>query len=163
MDQSCSRYHQIPTKTLKVIKGERTDGLTDWRRVIQYPPSATSLRRGTITTCHFRLKASGLPVRFCTNETQCTTEQIVAKLSKLGFSMAVNEVFAPAPAVVKILKERNLRPHLLVHPGNYPQHSIEIICLVASIWVFVCVSVCLFDLNIWDDRQSTLTLLTLRL
>ncbi len=38
---------QIPTITFEVIQGERTDGRKDGRRVIQYPPSATSLRRGT--------------------------------------------------------------------------------------------------------------------
>ncbi len=33
----------VETKSLEVIQSERTDG----RRVIQYPPSATSWRRGT--------------------------------------------------------------------------------------------------------------------
>ena len=65
-----------------------------------------------------RLKASGTPVRFCTNESQDTTENIVAKLRKLGFDMNKEDVFAPAPAVRKILQERQLNPHLLVHPGT---------------------------------------------
>ncbi len=47
-------YHQIPTITFEAIQGERTDGRTDGRRVIQYPPSATLLRRGTISPfCNF--------------------------------------------------------------------------------------------------------------
>ena len=32
---------KIPTETVKVIQGERTDG----QRVIQYPPSETTLRQ----------------------------------------------------------------------------------------------------------------------
>ncbi|KAK1794169.1 hypothetical protein P4O66_011065, partial [Electrophorus voltai] len=62
-----------------------------------------------------RLKASDLQVRFCTNETQATREKFVAKLRRMGFEIDITEVFSPAPAVVAVLKERGLRPHLLVH------------------------------------------------
>ncbi|XP_014666351.1 PREDICTED: phospholysine phosphohistidine inorganic pyrophosphate phosphatase-like [Priapulus caudatus] len=61
-----------------------------------------------------RLKASGVPVRFCTNATETTRVNLVAKLNRIGFSLEPNEVFPPAPAVCQILKERGLRPHLLV-------------------------------------------------
>ncbi|XP_041368139.1 phospholysine phosphohistidine inorganic pyrophosphate phosphatase-like [Gigantopelta aegis] len=70
-----------------------------------------------------RLKASSLPVRFCTNETQCTKRMLVDKLQHLGFTMSENEVFPPAPAMCHILKQRNLRPHLLVHPDALPDFS----------------------------------------
>ncbi|KAG9346071.1 hypothetical protein JZ751_007889 [Albula glossodonta] len=62
-----------------------------------------------------RIKASDLQLRFCTNETQATREKFVAKLQRMGFDISVSEVFSPAPAAMAILKERNLRPHLLVH------------------------------------------------
>ena len=65
-----------------------------------------------------RLKAAGLKVRFCTNETQCTRQELVNKLSKFGYKLSPDELFAPAPAARRILQQRNLRPHLLVHPGN---------------------------------------------
>lgn len=65
-----------------------------------------------------RIKASGLKLRFCTNETQATREEFVKKLQGLGFDISVAEVTAPAPAACRILKERNLRPHLLVHDGG---------------------------------------------
>ncbi|MBN3286918.1 LHPP phosphatase, partial [Polyodon spathula] len=56
-----------------------------------------------------RIKASGLKVRFCTNESQATRHKFV------GFDISVNEVFSPAPAACKILKDSGLRPHLLVY------------------------------------------------
>lgn len=66
--------------------------------------------------CFFRLKSSGCPVRFCTNETQIPKGAIAARLQKLGFELTANEIFPPAPAVVAICRDRGLRPHLLVHP-----------------------------------------------
>ncbi|KAL2078569.1 hypothetical protein ACEWY4_026254 [Coilia grayii] len=68
-----------------------------------------------------RLKESDLQLRFCTNETQATREKFVAKLQRMGFELSISEVFPPAPAVVSILKERGLRPHLLVHDDVIPE------------------------------------------
>ncbi|GCB62564.1 phospholysine phosphohistidine inorganic pyrophosphate phosphatase isoform X1 [Scyliorhinus torazame] len=70
-----------------------------------------------------RIKEANLKVRFCTNETQATRETFVAKLQSLGFDIALGEVFAPAPAACQILKERGLRPHLLVHDGLLPEFN----------------------------------------
>lgn len=39
-------------------------------------------------------------------------------LRRLGFDISEGEVTAPAPATCLILKERGLRPHLLVHDGR---------------------------------------------
>ncbi|CAL1599614.1 unnamed protein product [Knipowitschia caucasica] len=73
-----------------------------------------------------RLKQSDLQLRFCTNETQASRETFVAKLNRLGFDISVDEVFSPAPAAVALLKERGLRPHLLVHHGLLPEfESVE--------------------------------------
>ncbi|XP_042315707.1 phospholysine phosphohistidine inorganic pyrophosphate phosphatase isoform X2 [Sceloporus undulatus] len=68
-----------------------------------------------------KIKASGLKLQFCTNETQATREKFVEKLQRLGFDIVVNEVTAPAPAACRILKERHLRPHLLVHDDVVPE------------------------------------------
>ncbi|KAM6444104.1 phospholysine phosphohistidine inorganic pyrophosphate phosphatase isoform 1-T1 [Liasis olivaceus] len=70
-----------------------------------------------------KIKASGLKLQFCTNETQATRDKFVKKLQHLGFDIAVNEVTAPAPAVCRILKQRNLRPHLLVHDDLIPEFA----------------------------------------
>lgn len=66
----------------------------------------------------FRLNKAGIPVRYCTNETTCTKNQIVSKLKNYGFDIELSMVFSPIPAVCAILKERNLRPFLLVSPGK---------------------------------------------
>ncbi|XP_044516281.1 phospholysine phosphohistidine inorganic pyrophosphate phosphatase [Gracilinanus agilis] len=62
-----------------------------------------------------RIKRSGLKLRFCTNESQKSRDKFVGLLQRLGFDISVNEVTSPAPAACQILKERGLRPHLLVH------------------------------------------------
>ncbi|XP_026968685.1 phospholysine phosphohistidine inorganic pyrophosphate phosphatase isoform X2 [Sagmatias obliquidens] len=64
-----------------------------------------------------RLKRSQLKVRFCTNESQKSRGDLVAMLRRLGFDISEDEVTAPAPATCLILKERGLRPHLLIHDG----------------------------------------------
>ncbi|XP_067389546.1 phospholysine phosphohistidine inorganic pyrophosphate phosphatase isoform X2 [Emydura macquarii macquarii] len=68
-----------------------------------------------------KIKASGLKLRFCTNETETTRDKFVEKLQHLGFNILVNEVTAPAPAACRILKERNLRPHLLIRDELVPE------------------------------------------
>ncbi|KFQ33941.1 Phospholysine phosphohistidine inorganic pyrophosphate phosphatase, partial [Merops nubicus] len=70
-----------------------------------------------------RIKASGLKLRFCTNETQATREKFVKKLQGLGFDISVGEVTAPAPAACRLLKGRGLRPHLLVHDDLVPEFA----------------------------------------
>lgn len=64
-----------------------------------------------------RLKRSRLKVRFCTNESQKSRADLVGLLQWLGFDVSESEVTAPAPAACLILKQRGLRPHLLVHDG----------------------------------------------
>ncbi|XP_072485095.1 phospholysine phosphohistidine inorganic pyrophosphate phosphatase isoform X3 [Notamacropus eugenii] len=62
-----------------------------------------------------RIKRSGLKLRFCTNESQKSRDKFVGLLQSLGFDISVNEVTSPAPAACQLLKERGLRPYLLVH------------------------------------------------
>lgn len=64
-----------------------------------------------------RLKRSRLKVRFCTNESQKSLGDLVRLLQQLGFDISEGEVTAPAPATCLILKERGLRPYLLIHDG----------------------------------------------
>ncbi|XP_030915744.1 phospholysine phosphohistidine inorganic pyrophosphate phosphatase [Geospiza fortis] len=81
---------------------------------ISLPPLLPSLHR---------IKASGLKLQLCTNETQATRESFVRKLRALGFDVSVAQVTAPAPAACHLLRERGLRPHLLVHHDLVPEFA----------------------------------------
>ncbi|XP_060064948.1 phospholysine phosphohistidine inorganic pyrophosphate phosphatase-like isoform X2 [Ylistrum balloti] len=70
-----------------------------------------------------RLKEAGLPVRFCTNETTYTSQALVEKMKGFGFDIKPEEVFSPIPAMCQVLKERELHPHLLVHPNALADFS----------------------------------------
>ncbi|XP_053162365.1 phospholysine phosphohistidine inorganic pyrophosphate phosphatase isoform X3 [Hemicordylus capensis] len=89
-------------------------------RRVQHYMEVSAVGNGS---CIERIKASGLKLRFCTNETQATRDKFVGKLQRLGFDIVVDEVTAPAPAACRILKERNLRPHLLVHDDVVPEFA----------------------------------------
>lgn len=64
----------------------------------------------------YRLKKAGIPVRLVTNETCSTRKVLVDKLLHHNFSICEADIFSPVPAVISVLKERGLSPHLLVHP-----------------------------------------------
>lgn len=68
---------------------------------------------------HFRLRASGLPYKFCSNESICTREKFADKLNIHGLNISEQEIVCPAPILADILRKENLNPHLLVHPGIY--------------------------------------------
>ena len=62
------------------------------------------------------LREAGVKVKFVTNESARTRDSLCAKLNRLGFSIKAEEVLTPAMAMMNIIKQHNLRPHLLVHP-----------------------------------------------
>lgn len=70
-----------------------------------------------------RLKESGIPVRLVTNETCSTRSAVVEKLRSHGYDVSEADIFSPVPAIVAVLKERNLSPHLLVHPAIEKEFS----------------------------------------
>lgn len=47
----------------------------------------------------------------------------MGQLRRLGFDISEGEVTAPAPAACQILKERGLRPYLLIHDGRPAGHQ----------------------------------------
>ncbi|CAJ0944584.1 unnamed protein product, partial [Mesorhabditis belari] len=72
-------------------------------------------------------------VRFLSNESTHTTEKVVAKLTRLGFTLQQSDVITPAPVAADYLKERDLHPHLLLHPGvssYFPTSSREANCVL---------------------------------
>ncbi|XP_075235204.1 phospholysine phosphohistidine inorganic pyrophosphate phosphatase-like isoform X8 [Lycorma delicatula] len=70
-----------------------------------------------------RLQDSKFPFRLVTNETQTTVKGLVKKLHNLGFNVNEKDIFAPIPAVIKIVKNENLHPFLLLHPDALEDFS----------------------------------------
>jgi len=67
-----------------------------------------------------RLRASGLPLRFATNTSRSTRAAVAEKLGRLGFDVAAEEIFTAPLAAVQTIRQRGLRPLLLVHPDLGP-------------------------------------------
>ncbi|CAM1329749.1 LHPP (predicted) [Pycnogonum litorale] len=64
---------------------------------------------------------SGIPVRLVTNESVSSVDKFLNILESAGYTNFLkSQIFSPAPAVCRFLKENNLRPHLLVHPDVLP-------------------------------------------
>jgi HAD superfamily hydrolase (TIGR01458 family) len=64
-----------------------------------------------------RLRSNGIAVRFITNTTRLSLPQLLEKLRGLGVAATAEELFMPAIAARRYMRERNLTPHLLVHPN----------------------------------------------
>ena len=52
-----------------------------------------------------------------TNESARTRVSLHDKLTRLGFVIDIEDILTPAMAMMMIIKENKLRPHLLVHPN----------------------------------------------
>merc|ERR1712183_960406 len=62
-----------------------------------------------------RLGDAGIKVKFVTNESARTRASLHAKLTRLGYIINMEDILTPALAMVVLLKEQQLRPHLLVN------------------------------------------------
>uniref|UniRef100_A0A915A8V4 Phospholysine phosphohistidine inorganic pyrophosphate phosphatase n=2 Tax=Parascaris univalens TaxID=6257 RepID=A0A915A8V4_PARUN len=56
-------------------------------------------------------------VRFVSNESSESRDELARKLKKLGFNLKEEHIFTPAPVAIQYLQEHALKPHLLVHQG----------------------------------------------
>ncbi|KAG0092329.1 Haloacid dehalogenase-like hydrolase domain-containing protein 2 [Podila epicladia] len=63
-----------------------------------------------------RLRASGVPFRFCTNTTQTSGETLAKKLRDLGFNVNRDEIFTSLSACRQLVQSRKLRPLLFLEP-----------------------------------------------
>ncbi|MCV2863853.1 TIGR01458 family HAD-type hydrolase [Defluviimonas sp. WL0075] len=64
-----------------------------------------------------RLNAAQMPYRFLTNTTRRSKRDILRLLRNLGLDIRGDDLFTPARAACAWLKEKDLSPHLLVHPN----------------------------------------------
>ncbi len=67
-----------------------------------------------------QLRRFGLGLRLLTNTTRQTRATIVRKLQGMGFDLAEHELITGALAARRLLLQRGLRAHLLVHPDLFP-------------------------------------------
>lgn len=63
-----------------------------------------------------RLRAAGLPLRFLTNTTRTPRRALVAKLRRMGFDIADDELQTAPHAAQKLVAQRGLKPLYLIHP-----------------------------------------------
>ncbi|KAF9134563.1 hypothetical protein BGW39_006656 [Mortierella sp. 14UC] len=63
-----------------------------------------------------RLRASGIPFRFCTNTTQYSGDTLANKLRKFGFNVKREEIFTSLSACRQLVQARGLRPLLMFEP-----------------------------------------------
>ena len=64
-----------------------------------------------------RLRAAGVRIKFVTNESARTRASLLGKLTRLGFELELEDLLTPAMAMMVLVREQKLRPHLLVHPN----------------------------------------------
>jgi ribonucleotide monophosphatase NagD (HAD superfamily) len=67
-----------------------------------------------------RLRRRGPGLRLQTNTTRQMCAAIVRKLQGMGFDVAEHEALTGTLAARRVLRQRGLRPHLLVHPDLLP-------------------------------------------
>lgn len=70
-----------------------------------------------------RLRRAGLGLRFLTNTTRRPKGRLLADLAAMGLALEPEELMTPAGLAVDWLRERRLRPHLLVHPALEEEFS----------------------------------------
>lgn len=63
-----------------------------------------------------RLRAARLPLRFLTNTTRTPRRTLVAKLQRMGFAIAEDELQTAPHAAQQLVRQRGLKPLYLVHP-----------------------------------------------
>lgn len=63
-----------------------------------------------------RLRAAGLPLRFLTNTTRTPRRTLVAKLQRMGFDIAADELQTAPHAAQQLVAQRGLKPLYLIHP-----------------------------------------------
>lgn len=70
-----------------------------------------------------RVRHEGLPVRFVTNTTRSPRAAVLAKLARLGFEVAPDELFSAPDAAKAYCRAHGLSPYLLVHPALEPEFA----------------------------------------
>ena len=68
----------------------------------------------TLCVTNYRLRASGLPLRFITNTTKESKRSLLCRLEKIGFDIHLDEVFTSLTAARRKVEQESLHPFLLL-------------------------------------------------
>lgn len=116
-----------------ITKGRLVKGILIDITGVLYESGTTVAINGSIEALNL-LREARIPFKFVTNETQNTRFGLAKKLQSFGFTVSEDDIFAPAPAVREYLIEKNLVPHLLVHPCKFAFSPTQFLLIID--WLF---------------------------
>ena len=70
-----------------------------------------------------QLKQTAYALRFVTNTSRSTCNEILAAMTKMGFDVEPSQVFTAPLAMKQVIKSRGLRPYCLIHPDLEPEFA----------------------------------------
>jgi HAD superfamily hydrolase (TIGR01458 family) len=70
-----------------------------------------------------RLQQNGVPMRFVTNTSRSTSQDILNSLRQMGFELRQEDIFTAPVAVKTVCQQRGLRPYFLIHPDLEAEFS----------------------------------------
>lgn len=70
-----------------------------------------------------KLQKNGVPMRFVTNTSRSTSQDILNSLRQMGFEVAQDDIFTAPVAVKSVCQQRGLRPYFLIHPDLEAEFS----------------------------------------
>lgn len=69
------------------------------------------------------LNKKNIPLRFITNTTRSTRDDLLKKLSTKGLKIPIEQLFTAPLAARQYIKDHELNPYLLIHPDLRPEFS----------------------------------------
>lgn len=70
-----------------------------------------------------KLRHAGVPMRFVTNTSRSTSQNMLSSLKKMGFAVEQADIFTAPVAVKQVCQQRGLRPFCLIHPDLEPEFA----------------------------------------
>lgn len=69
------------------------------------------------------LQRAGIPMRFVTNTSRSTSQDILHSLKSMGFRVEQTDIFTAPLALKQVCQQRRLRPFCLIHPDLAPEFA----------------------------------------
>ena len=92
----------------------------------------------------YRLRATGIKIKFVTNTTEFSMRILHEHLTRLGFDIKKDEIYSAISASKDLVIKRSLRPYLMVDPnaieefsGNLVKHNFIPMCIPEMMLWFI--------------------------